>query len=612
LRVFVPRQATAGTYHSVLHLRADNWQANVPVELTVYGFSLPDSLTCQTAFGFSPGEVFRYQGLQDAKSRREVLEKYWKDLSAHHISPYDPAPLDPMKITWPDVHPPKSQWDQWRNLRIVHNEFHSGKGSLLVYDDKPNANVEVTYLPLIPIPAKGLRVAGWYRTAVPGHRFTVSLNHYDAKQEWLSGQNRDWVLEGNGQWQSAELELKEFPAAAKYVRLNLIATEWTDAGEKLGLVWFDDLSLKDLGTGTELLQGGDFEEVKRTELAAPAEQLHPTFDFGAWDKAMSRAFDTFHFNSFSVPIPGLGGGTFYELSQPSLQGFAEDSPEYPLLLGSYCRQLEAHLRAMGWLDKAYIYWFDEPNESQYPFLQKGFNKLKQYCPDIPRMITKHVEPGLVGGPNLWCAISDQYNHPRAEERRKFGDRFWWYVCTGPKAPYAGLFLDHPAPEMRIWLWQTFQRNINGILVWQLNYWNSSTAYPDAANPQNPYDDPMSWTSGYGTPTGAKRPWGNGDGRFIYPPVLAAAGHPANPVVEGPVDSIRWEQLRDGLEDYEYLVILRQKLNQRRNNLSPESLREYEQLLLVPDSITRSMTDFTRDGRAIEIRRDLIARAIERL
>jgi len=610
IRVYVPKAASPGTYRSLLRMRAEDWHTDVPIELTVYDFALPDQMTCQTAFGFSPGEVFRYQAVRDEASKRRVLDMYWADLAAHHISPYNPAPLDPIKVTWPDVHPPKTKWDQWSNLRIVHNECHSGKGALLIYDDKPNENVGVSYVPLIPIPEKGLHLSGWYRTAVPGHRFMVSLNHYDANQQWLSGHNRDLVVEGNGEWQHADYLVTDFPAQAKFVRLNFYATEWTDAGEKLGLVWLDDLSVKDPATGNELIQGGDFEQPPRTQLCAPAETLQPTFNFEAWDKALTRAFDRYHFNSFSVPIPGLGGGTFFELSKPSLQGFSEDDPEYPLLLGSYCRQMEAHLRAKGWLDKAFIYWFDEPSESQYPYLHKGFNKLKEYCPDITRMITKHVDAGLIGGPNLWCPISNEYNHERAEERRKFGERFWWYVCTGPKAPYTGLFLDHPAPEMRIWLWQTFQRHINGILVWQCNYWTSGTAYPDSKHPQNPYEDPMSWTSGYGTPSGKKVPWGNGDGRFIYPPVAAASGDPAEPVLEGPVDSIRWEQLRDGIEDYEYLTILRQKLEQRRSSLGPEKVREYENLLSVPENITRSMPQFTPDGAPIELRRDQIARAIE--
>jgi N-acetyl-gamma-glutamyl-phosphate reductase len=51
-------------------------------------------MTCTTAFGFSAGNVWRYQGITDPQQRREVIEKYWANYGAHHISPYDPAPLD--------------------------------------------------------------------------------------------------------------------------------------------------------------------------------------------------------------------------------------------------------------------------------------------------------------------------------------------------------------------------------------------------------------------------------------------------------------------------------------------------------------------------------------
>ena len=123
---------------------------------------------------------------------------------------------------------------------------------------------------------------------------------------------------------------------------------------------------------------------------------------------------------------------------------------------------------------------------------------------------------------------------------------------------------------------------------------------------------MSWTSGYGTPAGKKLPWGNGDGRFIYPPLAAASGNLSSPVLDGPVDSIRWEHLRDGIEDYEYLTILRHELEEHRSTLKPEEARELANLLQVPESITRSMTEFTPDGAHIEMRRHEIARAIERL
>lgn len=612
LRVFTPTNAAPGTYRGTVRLRAQDLETSVPIELRVYDFTLPDRMTCTTAFGFSPGNIFRYHGLKTDADKRLVLEKYWANLAAHHISPYDPAPLDPIQVKWPDIHPPKTVWDDWSGLRIVTNETHSGQGALLIYDDQVKANVTVSYEPLLKIPAQGLRLKCWYRTAVPGQRFIVTLNHFDAGKQWMSGRNNDMTLVGNGRWQSLDERLTKFPPGAEYVRLNLRATVWSDQGEDLGLVWFDDVSITDLGTGAELVQGGDFERRPRTELIAPPDQLQVRFDFTAWDRAMTQAIDRNHFNSFRVHIPGIGGGTFHEIRPPNLLGFGEDTPEYPVMFDSYCRQLEAHLAARGWLDEAYVYWFDEPSAEQYPFVMNGFAKLKRSSPGIARMLTEQVEPALLGGPNIWCSISDAYNHTRAEARRPHGEKFWWYVCTGPKAPYAGLFIDHPAPELRLWLWQTFQRNIEGILVWETTYWTSGTAYPDPQHPQNPYTDPMSWTSGYGTPAGKRLPWGNGDGRFLYPPLAAADAKGNSPILDGPVDSIRWEQLRDGIEDYEYLSLLRRRLADKRATLTAENYQRLSRLLEVPENISRSLTNFAADGAPIEAQRDRVARAIEEL
>jgi len=242
----------------------------------------------------------------------------------------------------------------------------------------------------------------------------------------------------------------------------------------------------------------------------------------------------------------------------------------------------------------------------------GFKKLKEAAPDLRRMLTEQVEAELVGGPNLWCPVTPNYNPARADERRKAGDHFWWYVCCGPKAPYATLFIDHPATELRVWLWQTWQRGIEGILIWSVNYWTSDAAYPDRARPQNPYEDPMGWVSGYGAAKGARQPWGNGDGRFIYPPEAAADASPPQPVLDGPVDSIRLEMLRDGIEDYEYLVILRGLLESRGRKLPADGRAKYAALLEVPADITKDMTTFTKDPAPLERRRDAVARAIEAL
>jgi hypothetical protein len=144
-------------------------------------------------------------------------------------------------------------------------------------------------------------------------------------------------------------------------------------------------------------------------------------------------------------------------------------------------------------------------------------------------------------------------------------------------------------------------------VWQTNYWTSNAAYPDQM--QNPYDDPMSWTSGYSTPKGQKRPWGNGDGRFIYPPAITADN---KPIINGPVESIRWEMLRDGIEDYEYFTILKKLLKERGDRLTPEKRNRYKKLLEVPGDVSKSIDDFTKSPRPIETHREKLAHAIEHL
>jgi hypothetical protein len=597
VRVTVPRGAPAGAYTGSIRLDADNYRQEIPLRVVVCNFTLPDRMTCTSGFGFSPGRVFAYQKLGSPDLQRAVLEKYWADFSAHHISPYDPAPLDPFKVTWPG--------SVWIGGRRDRSEHYAGESSLFLNDQDPHASVECGYANPVTIPEKGFRLRFMYKTNEAGQPFLVTFDHLDATGQWMSGRNNDIRVEGNGTWQPFDHVIDRFPEGARAVRFTLRPDLWAEDGSTTGTAWFDEVSIQDAGTGQELVTGGGFEPLTEKDLA-------PTFDWAAWDAAMTRAFEVYHFSMFRTPIEGMGGGTFHSRVEPSLLGYEENTPEYKAAFTAYCRTLQEHLREKGWLRYAYVYWFDEPEPRDYPFVMNGFRKLKEAAPDIGRMLTEQVEPELVGGPNIWCPVTPEYNHDRAEARRAEGERFWWYVCTGPKEPYCTLFLDHPAVELRVWLWQTWQRRINGILVWETNYWTSTPAYPDPNHPQNPYEDTMSWTEGYDTPVGTRLPWGNGDGRFIYPPEAAADGHPDAPVLDGPVDSIRWEMLRDGIEDYEYLVILKRLIDERSDKLTPEKRQEYTALLTVPETITADMTLFTKDPRPIEQRRDAIARAIEEL
>ena len=309
----------------------------------------------------------------------------------------------------------------------------------------------------------------------------------------------------------------------------------------------------------------------------------PRFDWTEWDAAMAYAMDNYRFNTFRMFLDGLGGGDSNSHVRRAIGGVGDDDPRYAVRMKAYLGEVEAHLREKGWLDKAIVYWFDEPDVKDYPFVRSGFDILREYSPGLVRAVTEEPVEGLAGAPNLWCSHTHRlYDHPDAlAAARARGDTIWWYLCWLPKAPYAGLFIDHPAVEMRTWLWQSRAERVTGVLVWLMNRWQSVSLYKNGAL-QNPYLDPMSRHSGDG------KSFGNGDGMLVYPPKER---------ISGPVTSIRMEMLRDGIEDYEYFAML-----EKRNPASP--------LLEVPKDVSESLTQFSDSPLPIMRHRLRIARAIE--
>ena len=87
---------------------------------------------------------------------------------------------------------------------------------------------------------------------------------------------------------------------------------------------------------------------------------------------------------------------------------------------------------------------------------------------------------------------------------------------------------------------------------------------------------------------------------------------SEPVLDGPVDSIRWEMLRDGIEDYEYLTILKKLIEKNNSRLTPAQQKHFTSLLEVPADITKTMTEFTKHPDPIEKQRHKIATAITQL
>jgi len=340
-------------------------------------------------------------------------------------------------------------------------------------------------------------------------------------------------------------------------------------------------------------------------------ETNAVMDFTAFDRVCEKWLDEQGFNAIRIHLHGLGGGTFYERAPGRIGRYEQGSPEYERLLASHGRQLVEHLRAKGWLPKAYVYWFDEPDKKDYEFVANTMKRIGRVAPGLTRMLTEQPEPELYGFVDLWCPVVSAVDAKTIAARRKEGERFWWYLCCGPHAPYIGLFIDHPAVDLRVWAWLSRKWGVTGLLVWQVNYWNSATAFlpPDI---QNPWQDPMSYQSGYGKKPGEIGYWGNGDGRFLYPPNRDVKTDKRKHI-SGPISSLRWEMLREGIEDYEYFILLDEAIAAaKQRGVATNLIRQAEQLAIVPDAVIADAKTYSHDPQPLHQHRRQIAEMIERL
>ena len=600
--VRAPKDAKPGLYRGTVSVVAEGFRAEVPVEVEVFGFALPDETSCRSLLGlgcWGPGRVFSYHRAKTDADRRSVYEQYLRSFGEHRISPYDPAALDGFTYAWDTGSP-------WEGGQIVTGEAHTGERALCIRDDRETAGAEARHRELLPLSGKPVKVSLWYRTAQADQPAEIIVAHCDAARGHIAYRNQHIALPGATEWTLFEQTLPDPPPGAAFIQPVLEGAPWTPGGEKLGTAWVDDVSLVDTGTGAELLEDGGFEAARPV-----GEDTQVAFDWSAWDAAMERAVRQYHFSGFVFGVPGLGSGTFYSRAEGEVLGYRQDTPEYQALFRKWCDTARAHLADRGLLDKAVCYPFDEPGEKDYPFVVNQLRLLRENFPGLHRMVPMNLgaAEAFVGTVDFWCPLLNSHNPRFAQERRRAGDLYCWYICCAPKVPYIANFIDRPATDLRVWLWQTWQQDVDGILIWETAWWTSGAAYPDGL--QNPYEDSMSWVDGYGTPRGEKRAWNAGDGRFLYPPEACFDGG-TEPVLEGPVSTIRWEALRDGMEDFEYLALLRRLLTEKREGLTAEQAARYEALLTVPATISGSLTSYTQDPAPIEARRTEIARAIEAL
>jgi len=247
----------------------------------------------------------------------------------------------------------------------------------------------------------------------------------------------------------------------------------------------------------------------------------------------------------------------------------------------------AELRRHGLARKAYVYTFDERAKEFFPVIREYFGLIKERYPEIPTLTTAKIpqDPEIMRDLNVdWnCPVSRVYQFDQAEACRAAGRQVWSYVCCGPRHPFANWLADDPLIEARLIWWQAYHQKMDGFLYWGLNIWGRR----NNEKPIKPTDGPLlSWSITTGAP-GSTWERLNGDGVLLYP----------GP--DGPLGSIRLANIRDGLEDYEYLRML-------GDRTSVDAARE----ACLP--VTTSLTKFTWDPTVLRDQRRSVAQRVTKL
>ena len=183
---------------------------------------------------------------------------------------------------------------------------------------------------------------------------------------------------------------------------------------------------------------------------------------------------------------------------------------------------------------AFTRWYSNTERKEYK---------KQYGYD-PMAV-----PGIMTwlSPDIWEMYPEQWQTRYDRYADEGGLRRWWYICCSPELPYPNYFTYYQGAAQRVTFWQQYMFHVEGFLYWATqDQWDHTnlTRFPT-----------------------------NGDGVLLYWGEMWGQTEP--------VTSIRWEYIRDGIEDFQYFSQLersgvsRDEIVSKYVNRVTTSILEYE-------------------------------------
>lgn len=302
-------------------------------------------------------------------------------------------------------------------------------------------------------------------------------------------------------------------------------------------------------------------------------RLGPKYIAGTgWNGEGFPSFQIMQFVNNSTPRPqtfcGVDRGTDHF-------GTAQYNAEWSKLLAA----LDKYLVERGWQGKGYYYVQNEPqNQADYDIAAHLASLAKTAAPNLRIAISEEPKPEIVDNArargksyDLWWANLSHFEPNYAKARQAQGEEVWWYFLYGDRPPYFNpIAIDHSGVESRVAFFAAYKYRIKGFAYYSVTGWGS-----------NPYENPR--------PEGTSL---NGDGFLLYPPKNGEL-----------VSSIRWELLREGAEDFEYLLMLAGG----KLPLTPDEATGCD---VSASSVASTLTSWTRDTSALQHLRNQLGLRIE--
>ncbi len=252
------------------------------------------------------------------------------------------------------------------------------------------------------------------------------------------------------------------------------------------------------------------------------------FDFGRVFTADSKGRVQADWTEFDEQVRywfGLGMTQFYGFFTGGAEAI-EGIPDRDFLR-SRLGLLAEHLKKMGWLNRFFLYFYDEPvpeKAEQIIRLCDWVHSQGQGLRIVHTYNYLEQEP-FIGHADIIVADIDAFKPDIRDKVREAGGEYWVYTCISNRVlGYPDNWkIDNYGVSHRALGWWIYNNKAQGYLYWGTDFWNV-----------DPWENPETF------------PRGNGDGSLFYP---------ARDKSSLPYPSLRLDNYRDGVEDYDLLCML---------------------------------------------------------